>query len=384
MSYEISGENLKKVDTLSQLKKGRGTILSLDNLPKSGIPKFVGRDKALKKLDKQLQESQRIAISTLTGMGGIGKTELALQYALADRDKPEAEQSYQAGICWLNVADQGNVGTQILNFAREYLQIPTSDEGELKERVKLCWQNWRKGDTLIIFDDVRKYSQIKDFLPPQNQRFKVIITTRQKILAESIKVLALEVLEVQPALDLIISFIGEERVNSQLEEAKALCHDLGYLPLGLELVARFLKRRQNWSIEKMRQRLKEKHLETPAISTASEEMTAERGVKAAFEISWEELNEEAQTVACYLSLFEVAPIPYVFIQQLCPVEDEDELEEIIEDSLVNLSLLKDLGNQRVEMHTLIHQYLRDKLENWQNYIVPKGDTAKPNLSINKP
>ncbi len=318
-------------------------------------------------------------------MGGIGKTELALQYALDDRDKEPENRTYQAGICWVNVSETGDVGTQILNFAREYLKIPTLEEGELPDRVKLCWQNWREGDTLIIFDDVREYGQIKDFLPPQNKRFKVIITTRKQRLAESIKVFALEVLEERPALDLIVSFIGEERVNHQLEEAQKLCQDLGYLPLGLELVARFLKRRQNWSLQKMRERLAEKHLETRAIHKPSEEMTAERGVKAAFETSWEELNQEAQTVACYLSLFEVAPIPYVFIQAICSIEDEDELEEIIEDSLVNLSLLKDLGDRWYEMHTLIHQYLRDKLEgsNWHSYTNLKGDTQRQNPSINK-
>ena len=40
----------------------------------------MGRDDVLTQLDQQLQQSDRVAISTLTGMGGIGKSELALQY----------------------------------------------------------------------------------------------------------------------------------------------------------------------------------------------------------------------------------------------------------------------------------------------------------------
>ena len=292
-------------------------------------------------------------------MGGIGKTELALQYALADRDKDPKTRIYQAGICWINVSKEGNVGTQILNFASEYLKLPIPEEGELEDRVKLCWQNWRQGNTLIIFDDVREYRQIKDYLPPQEKSFKVIITTRKQRLADSIKVLALEVLEEQPALELIASLIGQERVNSQLKEAKGLCKDLGYLPLGLELVARFLIRRKRWSIKKMREKLS---LTAKPLAEAREDMTGERGVQAAFNVSWEELTDEAQTVALYLSLFAVAPIPYDFIQKVCPIEDEDELEEILEDSLIELSLIKDLGEEWYEIHTLIQQYLRDKLE----------------------
>ncbi len=323
---------------------------------------FVGRKEALRTLDKQLKKSGRVAISALTGMGGVGKTELALQYALVDRDKDLEECSYKSGICWVNVSDQGNVGTQILNFSKDYLKLSVLEEGELEDRVKHCWQLWGQEDSLIIFDDLRDYEQIYDFLPPQEKRFKIIITTRKKKLAENMNLLALEVLDEESALDLIISFIGQERVKKELKEANLLCQDLGYLPLGLELVARFLKRRQNWSIKKYRDRLKDKGLKVRGIQESTKDMTAQRGVKAAFEISWQELEQESQEIAYYLSLFEVAPIPYELIKEICPIEDEDDLEDILEDSLINSNLIKDLGNQVYEIHTLIHQYLREKLE----------------------
>ncbi|MFM6811023.1 MAG: hypothetical protein ACKPJ4_03500 [Dolichospermum sp.] len=60
----------------------------------------------LTQLATQLQTCERIAISTLTGMGGIGKSELALQYAQQEYKK----NTYLGGITWLNVADS-DVGT---------------------------------------------------------------------------------------------------------------------------------------------------------------------------------------------------------------------------------------------------------------------------------
>jgi hypothetical protein len=52
------------------------------NVPYSGVVEFVGRDEVMSQLHQMLQQGHRIAVSAIAGMGGVGKTELALQYAL--------------------------------------------------------------------------------------------------------------------------------------------------------------------------------------------------------------------------------------------------------------------------------------------------------------
>jgi tetratricopeptide (TPR) repeat protein len=336
------------------------------NLPNSGVAQFVGRDDVLTQLDQQLQQNDRVAISTLTGMGGIGKSELALQYAWQEWPK----ETYRGGICWLNVADS-DPGLSILSFANSYLGLTLPEEGELVERVRFVWQGWLKNEQdqcLIIFDDVRDYQKIKDYLPPQtDQRFKVIITTRLKELSAKIQTLHVDILQPEAALDLLRSYVTDRRIDDQLEQANLLCRDLGYLPLALELVARLLRRRTNWTVAKIREKLAEKGLADQSLiknPKFDSEMTAERGVKAAFDLSWQELDSEpnAQKLAMYLSLFALAPFPKTLIDGLFPEVDEDEIEEWLTDSLVHLNLVKPLGDGWYELHTLIRHYLRDKLE----------------------
>ena len=132
-------------------------------------------------------------------------------------------------------------------------------------------------------------------------------------------------------------------------------------------MARLLRRRTNWTVAKIREKLAENGLADQSLvknPKFDSEMTAERGVKAAFDLSWQELENEpnAQKLAMYLSLFALAPFPKSLIDGLFPKTDEDEIEEWLTDSLVHLNLVKPLGDGWYELHTLIRHYLRDKLE----------------------
>lgn len=344
------GNITQNINNSSNLPKPIG---SPQNLPRSGVIKFVGREQTLENLHQQLQQTERVAISAVTGMGGIGKTELALQYA----DNHWKQGTYSGGVCWFRVRDE-DIGIQIVNFAREIgLQPP--DNFDLLNKIKYCWRNWQAGDVLVVFDDVREYQQIKHYLPPNDPRFKVLVTTRQQWLGQSFRRLILEVLGEEPALKLLKSFVGEERIDQEEEEAKKLCADLGYLPLGLELVARYLQRKRNLSLLEMRQRLA---LEHRSLKETSGDMTAQLGVAAAFELSWRELNPEARELACLLSIFALAPIPWGLVEQCLPEEDKEYLEDIRDDFLVDFSLLEDKGENTYQLHQLIREFLIGKQE----------------------
>jgi tetratricopeptide (TPR) repeat protein len=324
------------------------------NLPRSGVKQFVGRDEALKTLHEQLQHKERVAICAIAGMGGVGKTELALQYAQSHQQ----QGTYPGGLCWLQAAE-ADVGTQIISFARVQLDLQIPDGLDLPEQVAYCWRRWRGGEVLLVLDDVRSYEKIKPYLPPAEPRFKVLITTRRQRLGESFELLSLEVLSEEAALVLLVSFVGDERISRELAQAKQLCAELGYLPLGLELVGRYLQRKQDLSLAKMRERLK---LEHQSLQEPSEEMTARLGVAAAFELSWQELDEVARQLSCLLSLFALAPIPWTLVEQCLPEWDAKDLEDARDDKLLKLSLLERAGQGSYQLHQLIREFLTGKLE----------------------
>ncbi|WP_293071758.1 MULTISPECIES: tetratricopeptide repeat protein [unclassified Moorena] len=319
-------------------------------------------------LHQRLQQAERVVISAISGMGGIGKTELALQYAINYYRK-----HYLAGVCWLQArdVDLGNLGTQIVKFARNKMKLSVPQKLDdqplnLDEQAQWCWDNWQPSDNLVlvILDDVTEYDKIKAYLPPNHPRFKIIITTRKQSLAESFEMLPLQVLSEAAALELLESLIGKERLNRQWSEAKKLCKWLGYLPLGLELVGRYLKTKKDISLTDMQQRLEKKHLEQRSLKEPTATMTAQKGVAAAFELSWLELNQDAQQLGCLLSLFALAPIEWELVENCLPDQDSEDLEDLRDDFLLELNLLGRKGQGIYQLHELIREFLRDKMEHY--------------------
>ena len=330
-----------------------------NNLPRSGTVKFVGRESELTTLHTHLYQGDRTTIKAIQGMGGIGKTELALQYARYQLEK----QTYSGGICWLQANEQ-DMGTELVNFAQMQLDLMPPDSLDLFDQVQFCWRNWPvQGDILVIIDDVIDYAAIKPYLPPQESRFVVLLTTRRQ-LGASIHMLPIKVLCEEASLKLIRSLIGSERLSQELEAARALCRWLGYLPLGLELIGRFLIQKPDWTLKKMQQRLKNKGLKAKALNKRQADMTAvHENVTKVFELSWKTLTEQQQQLACHLSLFALAPIPWNFVETLSG-EDEDDLEDWRDDGLINRSLLTRVGRGTYQLHQLIREYFRSKLDDW--------------------
>jgi tetratricopeptide (TPR) repeat protein len=268
--------------------------------------------------------------------------------------------TYSGGICWLRAQEQ-DVGTQIVKFATAQLDLKPPEDWDLPMQLAYCWRRWREGDVLIVFDNVTKYLDIKPYLPPVEPRFKVLLTTRKE-LGQSVQAFPIDVLDEPQALELLNSLVQDGRIEQQPDDAKALCEWLGYLPLGLELVGRYLARKPDLSLGEMRKRLEKQSLDSKALSKTEEGMTAPLGVRAAIDLSWQELDEGARELAYLLSLFASAPILWELAAACLSNWDSEELEDLRDEQLVDLSLLKRTGESVYQLHQLLREFFRQKLE----------------------
>ncbi|MBD2440459.1 tetratricopeptide repeat protein [Nostoc sp. FACHB-110] len=336
-----------------------------NNLIRKGAVNFVGRENELANIHHQLQQSGKVAISAVAGMGGVGKTELATQYAL----KHEAD--YPGGICWLN-GRESELAASIVQFYGLYIAQEILQElgGKLlnpQEQARWCWQHWQpsEGLVLVVFDDVTNLEHLQEIQPPAN-RFRVLITTRLRNLNPNfVREISLDVLPENKALELLTAFVGEKRIQREETAAKQLCQWLGYLPLGLELVGQYLAEDPDLSLAEMLERLEVQRLEDEALERRQATLSAAQlGVKAAFELSWRELGEKTQLVGALLSLFAPDVIPWQLVESTSELLNwaEADVNEA-KKQLYKRHLIQRLEDKNAcyQIHPLIREFLKGKL-----------------------
>ncbi len=200
------------------------------NIPNSNACKFVGREPELKRLHQLLQENNIVAITDVMGQGGVGKTELAIEYS------QQHLKDYLGGCCWL-YPKGADLRTQLVEFAIVNFQnFSLPDDLSLAGQVSYCWRNWQLGNVLLVFDNVTDIQQIHPYLPSLSSQFKVLITTRQKSGLPYAQ-LPLNGLSPEAALELLAKLLGKEIVEREPEFAQKLCQLVNYRPLALYLIA---------------------------------------------------------------------------------------------------------------------------------------------------
>ncbi|MHC5829665.1 MAG: tetratricopeptide repeat protein, partial [Nostoc sp.] len=116
------------------------------------------------------------------------------------------------------------------------------------------------------------------------------------------------------------------------------------MPLALELVGQYLDKMPELSLETLLKRLEKKRLEHETVVNANSLIDYESGLAEAFELSWEQLDENAQNFGCLLSLSALADIP------LSVETIEDDKQQLWEKAIADLLELHLLQRKSKEIY----------------------------------
>jgi hypothetical protein len=203
------------------------------------IASFTGRADELDRLDGILMHDKPAAVTqahvgraAVQGMGGVGKTSLAIEYAHRFR-------GLYAGVCWCPAETRTGLLSALAGLAVT-LGAATPEEVDVQKAAKAALRRLaeQRATWLLVYDNVTAPDEIIELLPSGGAR--VLITSRFSDWSELADEVALDVLPLGEAIPFLQSRTG----RSDAAGAKTLAEALGNLPLALDHAAAYCKRTQ--------------------------------------------------------------------------------------------------------------------------------------------
>ncbi|WP_425247705.1 tetratricopeptide repeat protein [Streptomyces sp. NEAU-NA10] len=319
---------------------------------------FTGRDQESDQLLGVLDPGGggHVAVSSLAGLGGVGKTALALHVAHTARQRGW----FPGGALFVDMRGYDEVPATadhaVLSLLRTLAgpgQLDTGDDLYGRYRAELA----RREPVLIVLDNVCDPAQVTPLLPGEGTGHRVLITSRDVQDSLPVRQFTIGALEPEDACLLVDRSLrqhdpGDRRATDEPDAVRELAELCGHLPLALLIAAALLRRRRPRPVTTL----------TAELRAAADRVRTLRfgdlAVRPVFDVMYRRLEPEAARV---LRALAHAPTPDVWVGSAVALTGmgQEELSPLLED-LVAASLLTTApGGAYWRMHDLVQLYVRN-------------------------
>ncbi|UXY20444.1 NB-ARC domain-containing protein [Streptomyces cynarae] len=314
------------------------------------VPDFTGRAAFVAELSEVLAsaEGRVMAVSALAGIGGVGKTTLAVHVA------HQARSAFPDGQLYVDLQGAGPRAAEPETVLGSFLRaLGTADSAipdSLEERSALYRSVLDGRRVLVLLDNARDAAQVRPLLPG-TEGCAALVTSRVRMVdLAGAHLVDLDVMSPDEALSLFTKIVSEERVASEREAALDVVAACGFLPLAIRIAASRLAARRTWTVSVLAAKLADER------RRLDELQAGDLAVKATFELGYGQL-EPAQARA--FRLLGLADGPDISLAAAAAVLDLplEETEDLLE-SLVDTSLLESAAPGRYRYHDLVRLYAR--------------------------
>ncbi|MFH9423951.1 BTAD domain-containing putative transcriptional regulator [Streptomyces sp. NPDC017529] len=313
------------------------------------IRDFTGQSFAAKELREQLAaaEGQPMVVAAISGIGGVGKTALAIHVAHGVRSHFPDGQLYVD----LQGAGPGPADPEAVLGA--FLRALGTPDAALPrgvtERAALYRSALDGRRVLVLLDNARDAGQVRPLLPGARGCAALISSRTRMTGLEGAHLVDLDVMDPQEALALFSCIAGVEH-----EAAPDVVASCGYLPLAIRIAASRLAARRAWSVADLARKLADER------NRLRELRAGDLAITATFEWGYGQLSPRQARAFRLLGLPGGPDISLPAAAALLGL-DPAEAAELLE-SLVDASLLESAAPDRYRCHDLVRLYARSCAE----------------------
>lgn len=335
-------------------------------------PCFTGREDILFALHARLTNAQSMALS---GLGGIGKTQVAVEYAYRHAED-------YSSIFWLGAETAERMRSDLIAIA-DRLDLPEREEQDQSRIVKAvhhwfaCHHGW-----LLIVDNVQAIEAMKELLPPARHS-SLLFTIRQPTLGTFAEIIRIERMTKEEGVHFLLRRAKQVRHDqsmlsledsvpaSEHAAAEQLFAVMDGLPLALDQAGAYVEKTQS-SFSDFLHLFQKYPLRLLHIRDSYEEHSL--SVAKTFLLTFEQLQQTNPTAADLLALYCMIPLDGVpeelvieagaYLGPLLSVLGTDTLlyHQALQD-LLSYSFVQRLPEtRRIILHRLVQLVIREHLE----------------------
>ncbi|MEV5674305.1 BTAD domain-containing putative transcriptional regulator [Streptomyces sp. NPDC052069] len=314
------------------------------------VPDFTGRTSFVAELGARLAtaEGSVMAVSALAGIGGVGKTTLAVHVA------HQARPHFPDGQLYVDLQGAGSRAAEPETVLGSFLRaLGTADSAipdTLAERAALYRSALDGRRILVLLDNAHDAAQIRPLLPG-TAGCAALVTSRVRMVdLAGAHLVDLDVMSPEEALQLFTRIVGTERVGAEREAALDVVAACGFLPLAIRIAASRLAARRTWTVSVLAAKLADER------RRLDELQAGDLAVKATFELGYGQLEPAQAHAFRLLGLADGPDISLAAAAALLNLEPHA-AEDLLE-ALVDTSLLESAAPGRYRFHDLVRLYAR--------------------------
>jgi tetratricopeptide (TPR) repeat protein len=324
------------------------------------ISDFTGRAEYIERAERLLADADRrgTRVLVLVGKPGVGKSALAIHIAhrLFDKHFPDGQLYADLARTRAEPATEFDVlGRFLRALGIPGQSIPDSVDG----RAEMYRQCLARKRMLIVLDHAQAEEQILSLLPGSGT-CAVIVTSRARLTGlPSARVLEIDVFELDQAIEMLATVIGEERVAAEPAAAQALIRLVGGLPLALRIVAARLAARERWSLAWMLERLLDERRRLDELAHGR------MMVRASLALTHDGLAPDVRRLLRLLGALDGLSFPTWVAAALLDADlyrAADLLELLVDAQMLEIAAVDINGSPRYKFHDLIRIFAREQLE----------------------